>query len=116
MQGYIIYHNATINGNTTSVFVPSNSSLLFHEIEIPTECPCYWFEVSVAIVNVLGEGEKVTSIIKIIPIGKQNYHYSVRFIVNLQSSINLFNINNELSHAPDIIFSYIVNGGYHIVL
>ena len=81
MQGYIIYHNATINGNTTSVFVPSNSSLRFHEIEIPTECPDYWFEVSVAIVNVLGdlEGEKVTSIIKvdlshlIIPIGKQNY-------------------------------------------
>ena len=76
MQGYIIYHNATINGNTTSVFVPSNSSLLFHEIEIPTECPDYWFEVSVAIVNVLGEGEKVTSIILshlIIPIGKQNY-------------------------------------------
>ena len=83
MQGYIIYHNATINGNTTSVFVPSNSSLLFHKIEqIPTECPDYWFEVSVAIVNVLGEGEKVTSIIKvnlshlIIPIGKQNYSYS----------------------------------------
>ena len=56
MQGYIIYHNATINGNTTSVFVPSNSSLLFHEIEIPTECPGYWFEVSVAIVNVLRKG------------------------------------------------------------
>ena len=82
MQGYIIYHNATINGNTTSVFVPSNSSLIFHEIEIPTECPGYWFEVSIVIVNVLGEGEKVISIIKvdlshlIIPIGKQNYSYS----------------------------------------
>ena len=91
MQGYIIYHNATINGNTTSVFVPSNSSLLFHEIEIPTECPGYWFEVSVAIANVLGEGEKVTSIIKVdlshLIIGKQNYHYSVRFIVNLQSPL-----------------------------
>ena len=79
MQGYIIYHNATINRNTTSVFVPSNSSLIFHEIEIPTECPGYWFKVSIVIVNVLGEGEKVTSIIKvdlshlIIPIGKQNY-------------------------------------------
>ena len=76
MQGYIIYHNATINVNTTSVFVPSNSSLLFHVIEIPIECTGDWFEVSVAIVNVL---RKVTSIIKvdlshlIIPIGKQNY-------------------------------------------
>ena len=79
MQGYVIYHNATINGNTTSVFVPSNSSLLFHDTKIPTECPDYWFKVSIAIVNVLGEGEKVASVIKlglshlIIPIVKQNY-------------------------------------------
>ena len=101
MQGYIIYHNATINGNTTSVFVPSNSSLLFHKFEIPTECPDYWFEVSVAIVNVLGdlEGEKVTSIIKvdlshlIFQLVKKTIHYSVRFIVNIQSLLSLFKLN-----------------------
>ena len=63
MQGYIIYHNATITGNTTSVFVPSNNSLLFHKIEkIPTECPDYWFKVSVAIININNELSHATDL------------------------------------------------------
>ena len=63
MQGYIIYHNATATGNITSEFIPSNNSLLLYQTEIPTECPGDWFEVSVAVVNTLGEGERVTSIV-----------------------------------------------------
>ena len=74
MQGYIIYHNATINGNTTSIFVPHNHSLISYEIEIPSEFPNGRFEVSIAIINVLGEGEKVTSIVEaelMTPAGKE---------------------------------------------
>ena len=74
MQGYIIYHNTIINGNTTSIFVPHNHSLILYEIEIPSEFPSGRFEVSIAIVNVLGEGEKVTSIVEaelMTPAGKE---------------------------------------------
>ena len=63
MQGYIIYHNATATGNITSEFIHSNNSLLLYQTEIPAECPGDWFEVSVAVVNTLGEGERVTSIV-----------------------------------------------------
>ena len=63
MQGYIIYHNATTTGNITSEFIPSNNSLLLYQTEIPTDCPSDWFEVSVTVVNTLGEGERVTSIV-----------------------------------------------------
>ena len=64
MQGYIIYHNATINGDTTSIFVPDNHSLISYEIEIPYEFPSNRFEVSIAIINALGEGDKVTSTVE----------------------------------------------------
>ena len=74
IQGYIIYHNTTINGDTTSIFVPDNRSLISYEIEIPSEFPSDRFEVSITIINVLGEGEKVTSIVEaelITPAGKE---------------------------------------------
>ena len=35
---------------------PSNNSLLLYQTEIPAECPGDWFEVSVTVVNTLGEG------------------------------------------------------------
>ena len=74
MQGYIIYHNTTINGDTTSIFIPDDQSLISYEIEIPSEFPSGRFEVSIAIINVLGEGEKVTSIVEaelMTPAGKK---------------------------------------------